>query len=386
MAAVSATPRMSNAQARTLFLASALRKSQFVIPNQNYAPGSTLTINLPRAGIARGVLLDFTIPIVVTLGGGTVAQSPKGPFNFVNRVHAVDYNGIDRVSASAYSLYLLSLLKVRNWEPSGQHPYQDPGETVPYAGAAPGFTTLRWNYPIATGNVVFSLWVPFAYGMNDPRGALPLNVSNANSTIQLECNGTLFSTTGQDSPFIVTGAATVTANAGATINATLYYWDPIALPGQVDPGQFAGSVPVPFDDLNLVHEVKSIVDSTGIAAGTEKLYTYQSGRDYYRVIASVMENGQLNSQHISRSRWVYDGNTPCMDEGIIAHLTRAQTELGRDLPPGMLYYDFSNRPWDANSYGSLAWGLTTTSAFNPGNPTYIEYLTDALYYAQMANA
>src|SRR5207253_3711178 len=113
-----------------------------------------------------------------------------------------------------------------------------------------------------------------------------------------------------------------------------------------------------------------------MAASTAKQYTYQSGRDYYRVIAAVVENGTMNLSHLSRSRWIYDGNTPTYDEYTAGFLARIQFELGRELPEGVLLYDWADRPWDANSYGSLAWEITTTSTFVNTSPTYVEYITD----------
>jgi hypothetical protein len=103
-------------------------------------------------------------------------------------------------------------------------------------------------------------------------------------------------------------------------------------------------------------------------------------------VGSVVENGGFNTSHLARTRFVNDGNTPVLDEELSAHLARAQRELGRELPEGILYYDFSDRPYDSNSYGSLGWGITTISSFSPSAPTYLELISDCLYAASMANA
>jgi hypothetical protein len=150
-----------------------------------------------------------------------------------------------------------------------------------------------------------------------------------------------------------------------------------------------------YEDLQLVHEVRSLQVPNFFAAGAESIYSFMSGRDYYRVVASVVDGsssgpngtaGSMLTSRITRTRWVYDGNTPTLDEQIAAHLARAQFEVGRDLNEGTIYYDFSDRPWDANSYGALGWAITVSSNYNTGSPAYLEVLSDCLYLATMANA
>jgi hypothetical protein len=34
--------------------------------------------------------------------------------------------------------------------------------------------------------------------------------------------------------------------------------------------------------------------------------------------------------------------------------------------------------WDANSYGSLGWAITTASGYITTSPAYVEFLTDCL--------
>lgn len=378
---------LSNAAARTLMMKSAMRKSQPITPNQSYSPGGIQTFQLPKAGLAQAIIVDYQIPVTITLNGGTVAQSPKGPHNLWQLVTVQDYNGITRVLSSGFMLYNLSVFKKRNWEPSSEYPYQMPAAQLPYSAQSSYFTARRWNYPTATGTIVGTLIIPLAFDWNDVRGALPLNVPNGQVTLQLQANPNLGLVGSIEAPYVLTGSATVVAGANPTVTATVYYLDPIALdPRLVPPGEYTGSIPVPYDDISLVHEVKSFTDSANMSPSQEKLYSLQSGRDYLRVIASVNENATFNTNHLTRVRWVYDGNTPVKDEFTNAHLAWWQYHLGRDLMDGVVGYDFTDRSWDGNSYGSLGFGITFASGFvTSGNP-YVEYLTDCLYYASMANA
>jgi hypothetical protein len=100
----------------------------------------------------------------------------------------------------------------------------------------------------------------------------------------------------------------------------------------------------------------------------------------------VVENGSLNTSHLNRVQWVVDGNTIIMDEYLAGHLARLNYETGRIPPEGTIAYLFENRPYDANSYGSLGLNVITSSGFSNAGSTYIEVMTSSLYSAQMANA
>ncbi len=406
-----ATQTLSNSDARLLFLNSAIRKSQFISPAQTPSLGSTLTFVLPKAGVGRGILLTVSLPISIV----STAQIPsaKNVFSIFNNIRLTDYSGVDRVNSSGWGLYLLSILKKDDgWEPSSGYPYSLPGAqntTSPYVAATMPFgvagmyspqsstgggantfsATNRWSIPTAIANptsVVFSLWIPIAFGWNDPRGALLLNVPNGQVQLQLTMNSVLTASSGVDQLY-TTASGTVALASPSTSNvvATVYYWDPIAVPG-VPTNEYPGGIPIPYQDLQLVHEVRSFTDPTGFAASTEKQYVLTTGRDYYRVISSIVENGTFNSSHVSRIRFIYDGNTATYDEYTAAHQARVQMETGRELPEGVFYYDFSKRPFDSNSYGQLAIGTTVSSSFSNTSPTYQEIITDALYMATMSAA
>lgn len=403
---------LSNSDARSLFLSSAIRKAQWSNPGQTPATGTTLSVVLPKAGVARGLLVTCSLPLTMS---GALIPSPKAPFNTFVNAHLQDYAGIDRVNASVYMLSQLNILKKRHWEPSNSFPYvmgtsTDPyvtasypfGLTAPYtAEAALGGgvnsyqTTSRWNVPTTSGNLVCSFWIPIAYDFKDCRGALLLNVPNGQVVLQLTINNNLVAATGIDQPYQHATRTCVFNNpTTSNIYVYTYYYDPVAVPG-VPASSYPGSLPIPYEDLQLVHEVRTLTVPNFFSASSESIYTLMSGRDYYRVLASVVDGssngpngtaGSMLTSRITRSRWVYDGNTPTIDEYLAGYLARCQFELGREMNEGTIYYDFSDRPWDANSYGSLGWAITVSSAYTTTSPAYCEFLTDALYLATMSNA
>ncbi|MFL5664353.1 MAG: hypothetical protein ACJ8BW_23865 [Ktedonobacteraceae bacterium] len=430
--AVAQGMKLTNADARVLFLNSAIRKAQWANPAQTPALGTTLSVVLPKAGIARALLVTCSFPI--TIGTAVCVPSPKAPYNMFVNAHLQDYSGIDRVNSSVYMLGQLHYLKKRMWEPSSSYPFVEAGSTysavntvvtagtdpyaaadtaVPFGVTAPyshrtnqgsnpiaagnyfGFS--RWAVPtaISSANLVFSFWIPVAFDLSDPRGALLLNVPNGQVVLQLTFNNALVATTGIDTPYqSATGTCVFNSPSTANVFIYTYYFDPISVPG-VPQNEYPGGIPVPYEDLQLVHEVRSLTVPNLFSAGAESIVTLMSGRDYYRVVGSVVDGsssgpngtaGSMLTSRISRTRWVYDGNTPTLDELIAGHLARAQFEVGRDLNEGTIYYDFSDRPWDSNSYGALGWAITVTSNYTTTSPAYFEYLTDALYLATMANA
>src|SRR5437016_4085800 len=177
--------KLSNADARLLFLNSAIRKVQWSNPAQTPALGTTLSVVLPKAGIARGLLVTVSLPI--TIGTAAMVPTAKCPYNVFTNIHLQDYSGIDRVNCSAYGLYLLQIAKARMWEPSSGYPYTLPGTTVttdPFVAASYPFgltgqytprttegggantfsASQRWNIPtlVASANLVFSFFIPIA--------------------------------------------------------------------------------------------------------------------------------------------------------------------------------------------------------------------------------
>ena len=380
-----AAAQLSNAQARQLFLSTALPRSNMVTPNQSFNPGSVITAQLPAAGVARFLRVAVQIPLTLNVGTGTIVPSAKAPWSIFQNVRLQDYAGIDRINASAYMLGMLDLIKLRQWEPSSQYPYG--GANLPsYVYPA------NWFVPTANGNgtLVFDFVIPLAFGDQDPRGALMQAIPNGRTTLYLTCAPTLSTVTPPataDALYAVTGNDSVALQAGTSPIVTIgyYYWDPVAY-GGLDEAQFPGQVPLPFDDLALIHEVRSQTDASNIAGGLEKIWSLQSGRDYYRFMYSVNEAGALSSNHIARTRVVYDGNTPALDEYLQLYEARVKREFGRLLPDGLIAYDFVNRPWDANSYGELGIGTTFSSAFTNTGNTYIEYLHETMYVSSMPNA
>src|SRR5438067_3362966 len=280
---------LSNSDARTLFMNSAIRKVQWSNPSQTPAAGTTLSVVLPKAGVARAILVTVSVPI--TIGTAVCVPSPKAPFVLFTNAHLQDYAGIDRVNASVFMLSQLQMLKQQGWEPPSSYPYVTPGgpnTTDPYVAASYPFgvsapdsartqegggpssfsATSRWKVPTAatSDNLVFSFWVPVAYGMKDTRGALLLNVPNGQVVLQLTINNNLVATTGIDQLY-QSGTGTCVFNSPTTSNIYVYtyYYDPVAVPG-VPASSYPGSLPIPYEDLQLVHEVRTITVPNFFAA------------------------------------------------------------------------------------------------------------------------
>jgi hypothetical protein len=259
---------------------SAIRKCQWANPAQTPATGTTLSVVLPKAGIGRAILVTVQVPI--TIGTAAGVPSPKAPHNLFTNIHLQDYSGIDRVNSSCYMLGQLHMLKKRMWEPSSSYPYLEQGMTAsavntqvtaftnPYASGAQSqpfgvtapysqttgqggstsvasgfFPFSRWSIPTATSsaNFTFSFWIPIAFDLNDPRGALLLNVPNGQVVLQMTINNNLVATTGIDQPY-QSGTGTVAFNSPSTSNIYVYtyYWDEVVSRLSVMAGQQPGEL------------------------------------------------------------------------------------------------------------------------------------------------
>jgi hypothetical protein len=388
-ASAPAASGVSNAQARTVFLNSALRRTTPVAPNQVPALGSQLSFTLPKSGIPRGCWVLVDLPI--TIGTASCTESAKGPFPTITNVQYTDANGLTRINASAYALYLLQLGKRRSFDPSAVFPFVASGtnigvigtqyNTQPQIVSNSNVNAFLWRIPTGTGNdnLQFSFYVPIALDRNDSRGSLLATVPGGNHTLTLTLNTAMVATSGVDTPYTSsTGTCVLNSPTTSAIQVLYEYWDPVADP-RFKSQQFPDGVVIPFGDLQLVHEFRSYTDTSGLAASTTKKIFLPAGRNYERVICATTENGALNSSHLQAVQFIYDSSNIVFNETIAAHNTKMLYDMGRVLPEGVApYFDFSDRDWDASSYGSLEVDILTTSSFSPTN-SYVEVALDSLY-------
>lgn len=401
--------QLSNDQLRTLLIGSAIRASQLCSIQGTFATGNQLIAQLPAVGVPRLVKVSTSLAVTVTGTGCT--WSPKAPWNIYSQVTLRDSSGEIRVQCSCYILYLLSLLRRSDGYTPLSPGTDPPNLSATYPGSisnpwtpsvmpwSPGyeyFSGSRFNLPQSSGNcasgqVVFSFDIPIAYSELDLRGSSLLSTPGGFWTVTLDIAPALAALTGAgnstniDAPAVgasVPGTNNVTVNTGGTttVQVVYYYYDPVQLP-QLNS---AGGVPLPLGDFAQVHELRGFkVLGSVLPPSGEYQWLLPTGRNYYRILESVNEQGTLKSSDVTLFRFLYKGATPALSEPLIPYLDRVRREQNRDEPNGVFYYDFSRRPWNSDSYGQLAVGTSFASGFvNTGN-SYLEILSETIYQSNM---
>ncbi|MEM3485286.1 MAG: hypothetical protein QXI12_06660 [Candidatus Methanomethyliaceae archaeon] len=345
------------AQMKTLFLQTALDES-IALPAQNYVPGQELRFQMPNVGVAKKVRILFNLSFTA----GTTAPSgvgAKAPFSLFTLATFTDYAGIDRISASPWALNLLNLVKKFGWDAS----YSVISE--------PQSSAQVWTN--TDTSMIGWFDIPIAPSNNDPTGSLNLEVSNAECYLRLQCNPNLVGATTQvDTPLV--GSSGASATVSGTITPVYYFWQPVSAGGRT-------LRPDAILYPNIVHEVLGTKSSDNIAAGMDKVTTLRTNREFHRVLHHFVNNGAFDTNDVKNVKFLYNGNTPTINEPLQAYLSRIRDEVYRDLPDGTFYFNFTRVPWDSTKWGQLQTVLSIGPNATISSP-YLETLTEAFYTPQ----
>lgn len=365
------TSAVASAQAAlAAYLQAAHRRSQ-ELPVQQWSAGDDLPFTMPHAGVGLFARLTFRGTLSRTEGAtvGTVTASQFYPYNLI-KISYVDYQGITRIKVNGYELNQLQQAKAFGFNPSF---------TLIPPGASPGYAysgdVFANSVPVGTASSTttepcnFGVIVPISLGRASVRGSHPFTIPNSEDTLTVSCLETIYSTTnsGPELPFLTTGTSELSISG--QFDCCYYYYDTPA------------GTPLPLAEFQVIHELFSIKDTTNLAAGLQKVFTLQTGRTYYRVLANLCLNGQPDTVDVDQIQFIVDGATPTLTENLASYLDRIRDESGQDFPPGMFFYDFTRKPWTPDNYGSLGLGIELDSTANTGNPSYLRVLRECLYKA-----
>jgi hypothetical protein len=358
------------AAALSSYLAAAVRRSQ-ELPIQAWAAGQELPFTMPHSGVGLFARLTFRGTLTRTEGAtvGTVTASQFYPFNLI-KLQYVDYQGITRMKVNGYELNELQQAKAFAFNPA---------YTLIPPGASPGYaysdTIFANSVPAGTASSQttsacnFGLVIPISLGRWSVRGSHPFTIPNSEDTLTVTCLETLYSTTnsGPELPFVTTGGSELSISGN--FDCAYYYYDTPA------------GTPLPTKEFSVIHELYSVKDTTNLSAGQQKLFTLQTGRTYYRVLANLCLNAEPDTVDIDQLSFLVDGGTPTLNENLASYLDRIRDESGQDFPPGMIFYDFTRKPWTPDNYGSLQLGVELSSGADVGSVAYLRVLRETLYTA-----
>ena len=347
-----------------------------LLPSVAFTPGDTVRFDLPKAGIGLHMLVTIhgTVQRGATLGAP--ALSPLGPYNLVRNVLFSDFSGIARVNASAFLLRQRQDAQLWSRYPRAMFDAlnisQVPSElsqAYSHLNSSLATTFDSYSLPAASGsaNIGFQFEVPIALHRTTSIGALQATVPNGTASLYLYTQQLAGSTL--EYPYVDSTAGDLSLFTGASFTASAEYF-------YIDP---PAGLPLPLADLAVIHELAEVTDTTGLAAGTTKTFTLDTGRTYQALYALLVGNGAPDTVDVSRLTFLVNQSTPTYDVDLLSHLAMTRDAYGKDLQPGLFFLNFAQRPWTPDQYGSLALALQLGSSYSPTAPAYLRVLKETTY-------
>jgi hypothetical protein len=374
----------SPAALRDIFLKRSVRRNQ---PMDSLTTSNTLIAGVPATsyspptGLARFVRLSCQATVTVTIGTGTVALSPRAPYNIFQNIEFRDPASNLRISASGFELYLLKIVK----DIAGADPQFTP-ITYPYSGI------LNATFPIVNGANAWDFFidVPFEYSAIDPRGVMNLESPQARAYINMTVNSAFAGAT-NDSVIVTTGNATATLTM--TCTPQYYFYSPVL----VEDNQGVPHTILPYEDMSVVHEYVSGRQGA-LTTNSDNHFTLPNGRSYYRIFCqqflgggpgagTVPVTGQVNTlgdaPGATNVKLMLSTTNVIQNEPLLAYLQRVRDDYNRDFPAGVFFWDMTNHPWDSNRWGAIDVAVTAAAAANVTN-AYLQVARESLFRAPVA--
>lgn len=330
------------------------------LANKAYGNGSAV-FDLPHAGIPTHITLSFSGTLSISNGTavGTVTASPLWPFIVMAPSTLMDYSGNTRIFADGYSLYSRELVLGTGLEPKVPYSQESYASQIYTATIPAGVASSTVTSPVK-----FSVTVPVSLKSTTAWGSYDATVPKGTS--QLIINESELVGPYINSPLTQTG--TSKASLKGTWSAEYYYLDA------------PSSVAKPIGALAEIHEFyQQNTETDQIQAGGTPVQILLTGRTYYRVFQRLIANNALDTLDIANVQFLVDSSTPTLNETLQAYLFNTRRRLNRDLPLGMVFWDFMAKPWSPNSYGSLGTQLTFGNNIVAGNYSQLVTVRETLY-------
>lgn len=327
-----------NAMARQMLLQTGISMVKRLQP-VTAALGSQMKIPLLRMGIMTGVLLQFTVPIVVATA--PAVASPVAPWNVANVVSYQDFAGVQRTRTHGFQLWNAQSFKAA-----------DAMSTIPAANYATGngptlnAVTNIINMPIAVGadNIVFSLYVPMAYNPDsDLTGAVLTQTNVGEHFINIQLANALVNADPWIAPYI---SGAVTSGGNVVVEAFQYYIQPQAMD--------ASNLPV--IDLSTVYGFEGAIQNTAnITTGQSVYVNYPNNRSVLSGLFNY-ENGSAfnaNGSDVNGIILLANSNTNFREMSSRMLKETMRNQVNCDMPGGSFYISSRRQPIMTQLYANV---------------------------------
>ncbi len=331
---------MSNQPTAQQLMSYNLAARQAIVEKGMFITKKVGTINFSSMGSEQDLILDnagittgLTLRVVATIDNtGTAAStpSPLAPYNFIDKVTYVDYDGVERTIAGAFYLKVVEAARTRSL-----------GSIIPDSYNVSGFgnvDTNLLNVPTATGSGTLEFFVKVHLAVHpeagDFRGAVLSQVSQGNHKVNVTLASDLVGDVVK-SPY--------TAGTLSLTSAYVEVYQDYVMP----PASANGQAIIPTLDLGYVYGVQGNYASTQVISANSPVYLpYPSNRTIFSSTVLFEDGGALtsNSTDIQYIKRIVNSNTT--EKYWHPSLLRKDMRdiFGGDLPSNVFYFSSRQRP------------------------------------------
>ena len=277
------------------------------------APSGRSRFTLPKVGLASRLYLDVdggsSTAYDFTAGGGTGANTSRGPWQIIDRISVKVNGGSGWYDVSGFGTYLVNSVE------GDDRFLETTSAGKVYTTAPTDLESTIFSYDAtADSRPRFGLEIPFCLGPANPLGMILLQ--NDQTTVEVEITWATLS-----------NFATLAGGASATLTLTatliLEYFD-------IPPRDAFLAFFLPM--LSWAHwwrEERQDVTATGRDAN---IVTLDNHDTYLRVIHSFIRNSVINTDNVTDVRFVLNRQHTLFDHDDATQWRRQRQSFGKDLP------------------------------------------------------
>jgi hypothetical protein len=370
-----------NGTARAAIKAKAIKRT-YQIFSGNFVPANTpqITVNPQNVGLLKGFYVQVVLS-VTNNSAVTVNLTDLGPANALAQVQFQDLQNNSRIQAPGWAIAFNNTVRTPPM-PFGSAVLHTTGIDTPinfgnnFTGQIAAPSTIA---AAGTGTVTMWYWVPIAYSDVDLRGAIWANVVNATMQLNLAFPGnggtsqygvSLCVANGSDSTqsiFVGAAAGAVTSVTMTNASVTVYqvFMDQIPVLPTAMNGFPAGTLLLPVTDLATIYEIKQTVQ-TAVQANQDFNYQYSNFRDFLSTTMIYVNNGTTgtrgNGTDINYLQLLSANFTAIWKKSPALVALETRDKLNIDMPPGVYYFNYRQRPISTTQYGNMQLTLNANVA------------------------
>lgn len=325
--------RQNNLIARQMLLQTGISMIKRLAP-VNASLGDQVKIPLLRMGIMTGVLLQFTVPIDVTVAA---TVSPVGPWNLVQGIKYTDFVGVDRTRTNGFQLWAAQSMKQS--DALSQSPAMAQGPSGNY-----NTNIISQPTAVAAGNLQFSLYIPMAYDpASDLTGAVMTATNVGEHYVTVNLAQALVNADPWIAPYI---SGTVATTGSIVIEPYQFYIQPQDMSAQS----------LPVIDLSMIYGFEGNYQNTAnINSNQDVFVDYPNNRSIFSALMTY-ENGSaftVNETDVSQITLIANSNTNFREMSPRMLREMMRNMMNSDLPSGSYYLSSRRQPILTQLYANV---------------------------------